>query len=775
MSIDNPQVGELDHYALENLHDRYDGQLEKADPDEVADVLEMPEYADFYEDLAQNDPDLWRAVTSNLEQEAMRTVDGVEQVAMDGGVEEDIESGGNALYDGVKALVDSHPVAAKLGAAASVVGALGVGYAATNSGGSGGPGDGGFNGPATPDTPTPDGVYSPTPDSGSEESIGQTSSQETREPFTLADVNRTLSASNMTEEVLMQSYLSENVSDEHVGEVYSVFDGELDNGTELAEMVTNEDGEIRQKYIKEEYRTNGSATEIERGTNLTEIVDREQIVSDIENESQNTTSLQHDIAGVEEWYEGEYEEQLATEIAEDSLNASASNVSVNSSSEGNFTVNGTFQTEDGEFQDRVNVSYDEIRDSKQNFTTVLETLDTVRSINQTQEGNQTAEMTDRFFQELDEGNFESIQDARMIGEAYENESVNSSANVTEEAVLEGYLQNETTDRELDYLTQVHEQNSTDLVNATADPLSDDWTDSGVDNLALMDLGMDPLEDHELLSDYQINRTDTGESAANNTYRIVEVGDGSGFNSTVDSGQLSRFAPALESVNEEFQNPSEADNAELFYDDITRQEQMTAVTDFAFKYMDNESHTDTVVDMANLAVIDERDTDEWGPGMAERITYFNTFDEAWESQDEAFQFARLMVDEESLEYADEAGLQLNDPIFSQAMEDGYFSHDHDERLDEERLENLEEETVSYGDELEEPDVEPDEVDRLEDDDGGSHSSSSSSDSSSDSGNDGSDSGGDDPEPPEPPTGGPGGNPGGDDGDDGDDGKDDDKSF
>lgn len=554
-------------------------------------------------------------------------------------------------------------------------------------------------------------MSSPTPAST------QTATELAHESVTLADINNGFSASNTTAEVLVRAYISENISDQHVSEIYTVFDDVLENGTELSEQITTAEGEIRDEYIQDEYRTNGSSTEITQGTNVTDILDVDRIIADIDDENRQSTNLQQDIARVEEWYEGEYAEEIATELAEERLNASVTNVSVNGGGR-SFSIRGTFYDGTEEFQSQIQIRYNTIREAKRNFTAVLETLENVRTVNRTQDGNRTVDLTERFFSELEAGNFQAVQDARHIGQAYKtvkapSSASNSTTNGAEKSVLEGYLRDRITTRELAYLDQVREENTTHLVRATADPLSNDWSGDGVDNIALLDLGMSPLQTHDLLNEYRITRTDTGDGATANTYRIQKTGEGSGFNSTVDTDALSTVGPALQRVAEAFENPARADGTFLLYDDIDRRGQLAEVTEFAFKYLQNGSHSDTVTDLVSLAVIDDRDTGVYGPGLAEKIAFFNTFDESWDDRDVAFQFARLLVDEQNLEYAEEEGLHLRDPVYQQATEDGSFTGEHTERLTEERLEQLKEEVAGIG----EPDIEPAEIDELNDYGGG----------------------------------------------------------
>ena len=322
-----------------------------------------------------------------------------------------------------------------------------------------------------------------------------------------------------------------------------------------------------------------------------------------------------------------------------------------------------------------------------------------------------------------------MEQAYSIGETY---AQTGHEDIQENTMLQAYLDGEITDAETQFLG-----NEITEAELPSDPLSDKW--AGQDNLAMLDLGLNPLQEHELLNEYQINRTQTAEDG-NNTYSIQHTEEE--FTSTVNSDQLQQFGPTLQKINQEFENPQTEADRSFLGENLDRQGQMQGLTEFSFNYLNNTENTDTIIDMSEMALIDERDmTGGIGEGLASKISFFNTFGQAWNDQDKAFQFAEKMVDEDNLEHANKADLKLNNEIYKQTAEDGNFPRDQRERLTEDRLEELQEETqTGIKGEFQEPDIELDNLDDLDPYTGGSSSTSSSGGGNNGGGNNGGGGGG-----------------------------------
>jgi hypothetical protein len=450
------------------------------------------------------------------------------------------------------------------------------------------------------------------------------------------------------------------------------------------------------------------------------------------------------------------------------LNGTAENVTV-TENDSEFIVEGEFNTENGTENVSREISYDSILENREETELVLENLETAVTLDQREteneglnsSGNTTAEVnesevadnssyTDSFFQELEDGNFDTLVNASEIGQEYAeanatlNRSENTTVDIDEEFVVKGFYDDEVTEREVDYLHGEVLQDTNSSIENISNPLDDEW--NGTDNLAAMDLGVDPVESHELLERYNFTRTEVREEGFDNDYNVtLESDSGDGFTTSVNSSQLRTFSPSFLEINNEYENPSEIDARQSLIES-TRQQQMEAVTDFSFRYMD--VNTDAVTDIASMAVNDDRFNDDFRTGLSERITFFNTFDEAWNDRSDAFNFGVRLVDDENIERATDDDMNLRYPVFSDAAKNSYFFPGNHQTLDDERLRNLEEMTDGFRGELVEPRVTVDDIDDLDN----SYSSSSSSDggNNDDDGDDGSDGPGD---------GGWGGGPGG----------------
>jgi len=304
-------------------------------------------------------------------------------------------------------------------------------------------------------------------------------------------------------------------------------------------------------------------------------------------------------------------------------------------------------------------------------------------------------------------NIRGIEQAYSIGETY---AQTGHKDIQETTMLQAYLDGEITDAETQFL------NETTEAELPTNPLNNQW--AGQNNQAMLDLGLNPLQEHELLNKYQIAEN------GNNTYSIQHTEEE--FTSTVNSNQLQQFAPTLQKINQEFENPQTKADRSFLGENLDRQGQMQGLTEFSLNYLNNTENTETIIDMSEIALIDKRDQQGGnGEGLASKISFFNTFDQAWNNQNKAFQFAQKMVDEDNLEQAKEAGLNMNNETYRQATEDGNFPRNQRERLTEDRLEELQEETqTGIKGEFQEPDIELDNLDDLDPYTGGSSSTSNS---------------------------------------------------
>lgn len=647
-------IGTINEEAASELYGN-SGIPDSLTPAEISSVL-VEGGEEFYNNL---DDETYSAVEENVSEVVESHLGDKPRVASDGGQDEYGDADTPRLWDGVTGWINDNPKKAALAGAGLTVTTLGcVGLYSSMQEDNSYQDENNVNETKTPgggpSEPTDNGTQEPT-DNGTEQTEENTTETPTNE-YTLGDVNRTLSAANITEDDLLNEYLDDNISRDHVEAVYDVFDDELDNGTELVDLITDEDGNISLEYIKDEYRGNGTSTELENGTSISDILDSDQIFDDVRNESQESIGLQDDIVFIEEWYDNEYEEQIAREIAEEQTNASAENLTFERNG-GNFTVNGTLISEEGDFQETVNISYEDIIDSKQNFSTALKSLETARNIEASQ-SNENSTYSQNLINELNSGNFDTILKSQSIGQAYEEDTQDRSTNITQEFMLKSFLDGNITEREVDYL----DSNISQAIENVDNPASDAWAGDNIDNHFKLDLGISPFTENELLSDYDVIMEDVGESGFGNNYTVEFEGERESFTSNVTSDQVNTFSSSFRMLDHRFNSLQEDSGltGSDFYRGITEEE-----VDHVVKFsLDNlENNTNTVTDLAAMSVVDEDGI------MSEKIGVTDELDNRLENDDTVSFLYEHLVEEDNFEELNEEDIRAVNQNFSEIQNSG----------------------------------------------------------------------------------------------------------